>query len=110
MDAIRNEIAENRKRELDSSAVTNGIAKLLPGARGRVLRALDAFDTPQQFFDLRHTSFRLVSEDVSSVDGDAHVARPAGFDFGFDTELFLRSLLQAHGRMTQVHSKETALD
>src|SRR5215472_560374 len=78
--------------------------------RRGALRALDALDAPQEFFDLRHASFRLVSENVLAVDGDAHVTRSAGFDFGFDTELFLRSLLQAHGRMTQVHSKETALD
>ena len=80
---------------------------LLPVAYGLCLHC---FDPAKQNGRLRHIAFSHITKDLLAIDQNGEVATLPGPDFRFDSKLFLRCLLQAHGCMAQVQSKETTDD
>src|SRR5215469_12623304 len=68
------------------------------------------FDPAKQNRRLRHIAFSQLTENLLAIYQHGQITTLPGPDFWFDSKLFLRCLLQAHGCTAQVLSKETTDD
>ena len=75
-----------------------------------VLASLCGFNSLEQDLRFRHSTLGFIAKHRPAVYQDGQIAPLSRLDLRLDAEFRFCCLLQAHGCMAQVESKETTLD